>query len=139
MALVIPNAGEADALAYYVAKQAVDQLVLRLYTNDYTPVAGSTSGSFTEAVDGGYAAIVLTGLDWTIVGGAPSLATCTKQTFTCDGSAPAQVIYGYFLTRENTGTIAHAERFATVPAAFAIAGDKIEITPKISMASVTND
>jgi hypothetical protein len=139
MALIIPNAGEADALAYYVAKQPVDQLVLRLYTNDYTPVAGSTTGSFTEAVGGGYAALVLSGSDWTIVSGAPSLAFCAKQTFTCDGSAGAQVIHGYYLTRENTGAIAHAERFATVPAAFAIAGDKIEITPKISMASVTND
>lgn len=139
MPLVIPNAGEADALAYYVAKQPVDQLVLRLYTNDYTPVAGSTAVSFTEAVGGGYAAIVLTGADWTIVGGSPSLASCAKQTFTCNGSAASQVIYGYYLTRENTGTIAHAERFATVPAAFAIAGDKIEITPRISMASITND
>jgi hypothetical protein len=79
MALIIPNAGEADALAYYVAKQPVDQLVLRLYTNDYTPVAGSTTGSFTEAVGGGYAALVLSGSDWTIVSGAPSLASALNR------------------------------------------------------------
>lgn len=139
MPLVIPNTGEADALAYYVAKQPVDQLVLRLYTNDYTPIAGSTAGSFTEASGGGYAAIVLTGASWTITGGSPSRAAYAQQAFTCDGSAAAQVIYGYYLTRENSGVIAYAERFATVPAAFAIAGDQIKITPKISMASITND
>lgn len=139
MALVIPNAGEADAAAYYVNKSAPQNLVLRLYTNNYSPVSTSTTGSFTEAAGGGYAPIEINGADWTITPGAPTVVAAPQQTFACDGTGAVQLCYGYFMTRATSGVIAHAERFTNGPYSFTMDGDQIRISPRIEFSSALND
>ena len=139
MALVIPNAGEADTASYYVNKSAPQNLVLRLYTNNYTPIGSSTTGSFTEATGGGYVALEINGADWTITPGAPTVAAAPQQTFSCDGTGGVQLCYGYYMTRAVSGVIAHAERFSNGPYSFTNDGDAIKVTPRIEFSSALND
>jgi hypothetical protein len=139
MALVIPDAAEVDLAKYYVNKSSPENLVLRLYVNNYSPVSASTVGSFTEASGGGYSAIEINGADWSVTPGAPTYAVGPQQTFSCDGTGSAQLCYGYFTTRATSGVIAHAERFNNGPYSFTSSGDQIKITPRIEFGSALND
>lgn len=131
MALLVPNAGEEDALNYYVNKTAPQNLVLRLYTNNITPGETDTAATYTEASGNGYAALTLTGASWTVTPGAPSSAAYTQQTFTFTGALGN--VYGYFLTRVTSGIIAYSERFSDGPYNIANNGDQIKITPTITI------
>ena len=53
MALVVANTGENKINDLWIAGQTI---VLGLYQNDYTPVAGSVYADFTAATFSGYAA-----------------------------------------------------------------------------------
>ncbi len=130
MALVVPNAGEADGLNYFVNKTAPQNLVLRLYTNNVTPGETDTAATYTEASGNGYASVTLTGASWVITEGAPSNAAYAQQTFTFSGALGN--VYGYYLTRATSGVIAFAERFSDGPYNIANNGDQIKITPTIT-------
>lgn len=132
MALILPNDGEVDALSYYVNKLAPENLILRLFQNNITPAEGDTTATYTEATFTGYAAITLTGANWTITAGAPSVAAYAQQAFTSTAGSQNQPIYGYYLTRATSGRIAHAERFPDGPYNIVNNGDKINITPQIT-------
>lgn len=134
MTLLVPNNGEGDALSYFVNKSAPENLVLKLFSNDYTPVEGSVVGDFTEATFTGYSAKTLAGASWTVVEGAPSEASYAEQSFTSSAGSQNQNIYGYYLVRATSGRIAYAERFtgAGVPYNIANSGDVIKVTPKIT-------
>jgi hypothetical protein len=133
MALLVPNDGEVDALSYYVNKSAPQDLVLRLFTNNITPAETDTAATYTEASGGGYAAITLTGANWTVTAGNPSTAAYAQQVFTFTGALTGNAqVYGYFLTRAASGKLAHAERFSDGPYAIANNGDQIKITPQIT-------
>ena len=108
-----------------------EPLDLRLYTNNYTPVAGSTAANFTEASGSGYASIALTGSAWTISGGAPTTAAYAARTFTFTNNLGN--IYGYYLTRHSTGDLIMAERFSDGPYNIQNSGDSITVTPNFSL------
>src|SRR5687768_1567095 len=127
--LLVPNQGEGDALRYYVNKEAPQDLVLRLYTNDKTPAEGDTAASYTEAAGNGYASKALAGANWVITEGAPSYAQYPLQTFIFTGALGN--VYGYYLTRTTSGRIAHAERFTDGPYNVVNNGDRIDVTPYV--------
>ena len=52
--------------SFMLNKTASANLKLHLYTNNHTPAAGDTLSSYTECTDSGYAAVTLTGSNWTI-------------------------------------------------------------------------
>lgn len=88
---------------------------LRLFKNDYTPVAGAVVGNFTEADFDGYGGADLDNTQW----GAPSVVANVAQmihndtfTFTHDATGAAQVIYGYYVVNSDT-VLEFAERFET--------------------------
>lgn len=56
MSLVAPDVGEVLLLSYALNKVAQGDVKLHLYTNDYTPVEGSTISNFTECTASGYSA-----------------------------------------------------------------------------------
>jgi hypothetical protein len=132
MSLVVPRNGEGDALSYYVNKSAPQNLVLKLFKNDKTPANGDVAADYVEADFTGYAAKILTGANWTITEGAPSLATYAQQIFTSTADGQNQNIYGYYLVREGSGRIAHAERFSNAPWNIANLDDDAKVTPKIT-------
>ncbi len=140
MALVLSDVGADELLKTYfnnARPSGGNNLTLKLFTNDYTPVQTSVAGSFTEASGGGYAAKTLTNGSWTVtVGNDPSDAVYAEQTFTFTGAlSGSATVYGYFVV-DADGTLVWAERFSS---SFQPAnnGDTIKITPIFQISSGT--
>src|SRR5689334_17620948 len=118
--LVICREGAAEMLTRIVLKALSDDVVLGLFTNNVTPSDTTVLTDLIECTGGGYAELTLTGTDWTITQGAPSVASYALQTFTFSGVPGVATIYGYFI---KAGTVLlYAERFATAPLTIAAAG-----------------
>lgn len=138
MPLFIPNVGASDALDYFTNRATPEDLVLKLYTNDYTPVEGSVAGDFTEASGSGYSPITLTGSSWGApadLGGLGMIATYAAQRFTFSGSLGN--VYGYYLVRSSSGVLAGAERFSDGPYNITASGDYIEVTPSVGCSGIS--
>lgn len=133
MSLVVPNIGELQLLKQALGYSAVESLLLKLFCNNYTPVAGSVAGNFTEASGGGYAAKTLTASSWTFAGGNPTTASYPAQTFTFTGALTTNTtVYGYYILGGTSGSVYWAERLTT---AFTPAnnGDNIQLTLNFSL------
>lgn len=141
MTMVVTNGGEKLLLEAMVGKVAAGDLKLKLFTNDYTPAQDDVPGDFTEmgAVQG-YAAKTLSPASWNagVEGTGTGSAAANKayieyaqQTFMADGTGGAQTVYGYFITNNAGTVVVAAERFGSAQT-FAIAGDLIKITPKLT-------
>jgi hypothetical protein len=131
VAILVPNAGEVIALNYLTNKQAPENLVYRLFTNAVTPAETDTSGTYTEASGGGYAAITLAGAAWTVTGGAPSSASTAQQTWTFTGALTGNAtVRGYYVTRLTTGDLVLAEAQTNFQPT--TNGDLIRLTPQIT-------
>ncbi len=108
-------------------------LLLKLFSNNYTPVAASVAGSFTSATFTGYAIKTLSAAGWnaaTTVAGKGVAVYGTAQTW---ASTSSETIYGYFIVGGSSGILYWAETFAS-PRPIA-SGDTISITPQISVNS----
>jgi hypothetical protein len=132
MPLVVPNAAEAIMLANVLNKTAPETLILRLYKNDVTPGEDDDETTYEQADFSGYAAVTLTGANWTITPGAPSSASYAQQTFTSDAAQAAQAIYGYYVIETTSGALKWAERFGS-PATMTNDGDQIKVTPVFTL------
>ena len=106
---------------------------LRLFSNDVTPAETDTVATYTEATFTGYSAITLTGASWSVVAGAPSVATYAEQQFTSTADGQNQSVYGYYMTRNGGTRIVLAERFSNGPYTIANNGDWIKVTPQITL------
>lgn len=136
--LTVPNQGEQILLDAATGKTVATQWTLRLYSNDYSPVAGTTEANVTEVVGGGYAAIALTAASWVTTPGSPTSSAYPECSFVFTGATSAPgTIYGYYVTNL-AGALVFAERLAAVfsPAAN---GDSVAVTPTLTLASVTSD
>lgn len=129
MSLVIPNAGELLVLQYYLQTVA---LTLKLYSNDYTPVEGTTTAAFTEVTGGGYTPKTLNIGDWILSASDPSNGVYSQQTFSFTGPTTAPgTIYGYYVI-DNLGVTRWAERFPGANIPFTpINGSRIRLTPRL--------
>ena len=126
MALVLTNEGEVKILSIAFGKDAQENLTLKLFTNNYTPVEASTASSFTEATGYGYAAASITASDWTLVAGDPTYATNIEKVFSFTGALGT--VYGYYLIGATSGKVYWAEKF-TNAITIQNNGDQIRITP----------
>ncbi len=138
MTLVIPNIGETMVLDNALKTASPEALIMKLYSNNYDPLNSSVAGSFTECSGGGYASKALTRAGWgAAVGGSPSSSTYgTGQVFSWTGAC---TVVGYFLVGATSGTLYWAERlYASTGNTFAN-GDSLTVTPKFTLASVSND
>lgn len=130
MPLVVGNSGEAIALSYLLSKQtSVEPLVLKLYSNNITPAETDTAATYTEMSGFGYNSVTLTGANWTLTPGEPTVAAYPQVTWTFTGAAGNA--YGYYLVRLTTGDLVYSERFSDGPYAMANSGDQIKVTPTI--------
>lgn len=132
--IVVPDAGAIELLnkTLLSALAVADDYSLRLYRNDYTPVAGSVLASFLEATFAGYFRHTLLRSGW----GAPSIVagrarveyTASVTDWTC--TAGSQTIYGYYVVAPASGAVAWAERF-TDPVNLAASG-KLVVLPRFT-------
>lgn len=134
MALCYTQVGANKTLIAYTTAA---NLILRLYTNNYTPVVTSLNNSFTDAAGGNYAAITLDKNNWsTALNGNISEASYAEQTYTFNGNLTGNAtVYGYFVTDAANAAI-WGERFGN---SFTPTnnGDTIKITPKVQMSNGT--
>jgi hypothetical protein len=135
MALLVPNQGEAIVLSLLVNKTSTytqQDLKLKLYSSNTTPAETDTEATYTEATFTGYAAITLTGANWTVTEGAPSSASYAQQTFTSSAGSQSQNIYGYYLVQATSGKLVYAERFSDGPYQIVNNGDAVKVTVSIT-------
>ncbi|RDJ35488.1 MAG: hypothetical protein DWQ19_11775 [Crenarchaeota archaeon] len=131
MALTAPTIGEVVLLEYIVNKETPTELVLHLFKNNPTISDATVYGDLTEATEAGYAAITLTGTDWTVadVGGLGT-ATYAEQTFTFTTAAS---IYGYYVTSTTASELLWLEKFSGAPFTLPSGGGSIGISPRITL------
>ncbi len=130
MALYIPDVGEVALWKRALGQATNGNMTLKLYVNDYTPVAGSTAANFTEMSTLGYAAKTLTAGSWvvTTISNVAS-GTYAQQTWTFTAGT-AVIVYGYYII-EAGGVVCYAERFSSSQTV-QYTGDAISITPVIT-------
>jgi len=133
MALVVPNVGAQILLRRALGDLATGNLILKLFTNDYTPVETSVVGSFTEATGSGYAEKSLTDGSWTVTNADPAVATYDggDQVFTFTGALGN--VYGYYITDFAETGLVWAERFTSAPFNVQNNGDTITITLQLTL------
>lgn len=115
MALVVPNSAELELLELMLGSySSSNQLKCKLYKNDYTPIATSVVGDFTEATFTGYASVTIDESLWsyaTVDGKAVATYDSSPMEWTVTGSP--HTVYGYYVT-SNDGTVLYfAEKFST--------------------------
>jgi hypothetical protein len=109
--------------------------ILKLYSNNYTPISTAAVGSFTEANFTGYAARTLTRSTWNsavTVSGKGETSYGSVQSWTC--GTTGQTIFGYYV-QGSAGTLLWAELFTT--SRVLASGDVLNITPKFTLSSET--
>ncbi|HKS16984.1 MAG TPA: hypothetical protein VJU16_06710 [Planctomycetota bacterium] len=133
MALVLPDAGERNALDMWLSDASPEAQTLKLYTNDVTPAEGDTAATYTEAAGSGYASKALARATWNAA--ATNAGVTSKdypqQTFNWTGTI---TIVGYFIVKVTAGTILWAERMFTSPGQVFNNGDVLKVTPRIEQA-----
>ncbi len=108
---------------------SAQDLKLKLFVNNYTPVRGMTMASFTEASGGGYAEKTLSNGSWTIEANIPRDAKYANQTWTFIGAIDGgATIYGYYITNNSENKVIWAQRIDT-PFTPENNGDELTINP----------
>jgi hypothetical protein len=115
MLMVVLNEGKKFFLnnALNPSESTAPPYVVKLYSNDYTPVDGSNAGNFTEATFPGYAPVVINGDDFeaaVIVADVAHSTSVVTPSYTCTGGA-GQLVYGWFMIENDFGTAILAQRF----------------------------
>lgn len=123
--------GEIVMLEALVNKTAPQDLVLRLFKNNYTPVNTTTEANVIEADFVGYSGITLTPASWVSLVGAPSSIAFAQRTF-MSAAVQDQSIYGYYVTQAVSGKLVAAERFSDGPYRILQVGDPVKVTPTIT-------
>jgi len=111
MSLIITGAGKTQALSYLVGKDTtVQNLVLKLFSNNTTLNEDILVSSFIEVTGGGYSSVVLQGESWSV---GNSAAVYPQQTWEFTGSVGN--VYGYYVTTLDNSSVVFAERFEDGP------------------------
>lgn len=115
---VIPNEGKILLLqrALQTTGASVEDYTLRGYSNNYTPVDGTTAANFTESAFGGYSAVSITHASFaapTISSNQGTSTSSTPGTFSCTSGA-AENMYGCWLQGVTSGKVIAAVRFDNV-------------------------
>lgn len=132
MALKVPDVGLLKLLNDRIAGWGAS-VTLHLFTNNYTPIAGSVIGNFTEATFPGYVAqaIGAWGAAAMVGGRAKTIGSTITNTLSVTGGPYS--IYGYYMTLG--GVLIWAERDPNAPISEATAGDSYSVIPVFTQAS----
>lgn len=106
-----------------------DDLILRLYINDVTPVFTTVLANLTEASWTGYVALTLDFASWVTKGIQNHRASAlgNPASFLNSSGSPVQA-YGYFITNAAGTKLRQAVRFDSAPATIG-SGDTFLVFP----------
>lgn len=129
---LVPNTGEGQIVRLLTnSSTGQENPRLRLYKNNVTPSSTMTIADYTEATFTGYSSVTLSSASWTVVEGDPTYAEYTSGVpFTCSGTT-SELIYGFYLSSENSSTLLWSERFNFAPYTITYVGDALTPRPKI--------
>jgi hypothetical protein len=125
MSAVITNIGEDNIIKRIIDAKDTNILVLRLFSNNYTPTEGSIKKNFKEVNVDGYNKVNMHSAAW--VKNADSFEY--NQVF--EFNKKTDPIYGYYVT--DGSKVVFAERFLDGPYNIKKKGDKIELTIRIGL------
>lgn len=131
MTLLVPNSSEEKIFRMFLNMSTPEDLVLRLFSNDKTPVETDTISDYTEVTGGGYASQPLVSLSWVIVQGDPTQASQPEIIFTFTGSVGN--VYGYYVNQTTSTDLIWAERFTNGPFNIQHNNDEIRVTLTITL------
>lgn len=133
--LVVPNEGELELLRKMLKDTAdTEQYLLRLYKNNYDPVATTTLTDFTEADFTNYVSKTLNRSDWSTPstnGSGAGQSSVSLQSWTCGASG--NTVYGYYVVGATSGKVLWAEKFGTARALALY--DVLNVTPVFTINS----
>ena len=116
--LIVPDEAELRALTDIAnalnSLRGAGVLKVKLFKNDYTPVAGTTVASFTEANFTGYAATVPSdpfGTPYTNADGKAEIDMPSNVNWTASDAVTPNTIYGYWVEDTSLSKVRWAERF----------------------------
>jgi hypothetical protein len=109
---------------------AANDIKIKLFCNNHTPVRGDGVAQYTEAVGGGYALKTLTANTHSVdTGATPHDISWTPQTFTFTGPLTTNgTVYGYFITN-SAGTKLLWAQLLDAPFTPINNGDNLPINP----------
>lgn len=113
MLMVIPNEGKEYFLSVALGLIPAESFDVQLYSNNYTPVDGSTAVDFTAATFAGAGVITVGPGDWSVPATVANVAEsdATPAPEWTHGGGAAQTVYGWFAVTNVTGVVAMAQRF----------------------------
>lgn len=111
MTVKVPNEAERNVLDIILTSPTIiTGGELRLYKNDYTPVAGSTAADFTEADYSGYE-FQTPGFTTPFTENGEAKALSGGVLFVHNGGGTSNTIYGYYFVWPDPDIVIYAERF----------------------------
>lgn len=129
--LVLANIKKAKKLQQ--EKAFWNTLTLKLFTNNYTPVAGMNAAAFTECADGGYASVTNVGFTDAVLNGSNQAELAAPAvTFTFNYSGGTFTVYGAYWIDPADGEVVAAERAAS-PFTVTASGQIYVVNPKTVM------
>ena len=131
--LVIPRAQSRAILEALVDTGALlDDVLVRLFTNNIEPTPASVLADFTQATFTGYAASAAVSWDAVftdLLGNA--VVRGDTETFVATGTPTPETIYGYYLTKSGGGgALVGSQRFTT-PVNITLGGDGLTVVPEM--------
>lgn len=112
-------------------------MTLRLYKTDVTAglsqaqIDALDETDFAPATFPGYAAVSMT-TSWTVTEGNPTTATRAAVSFTRSSTGTAELIHGYYVTRNSDDALMWFEQFDG-PVSMEFASDQLNVTPTITL------
>lgn len=136
MPLKIPDAALAAILNFKTTAFNTMGIRLHLFTNNYTPVAGSVLANFTEATFVGYASAIVGAWAAPSTSGGRASSQPPVITFTAPGGGLPQTVYGYYVTDAASTIVYWAERDpAATPFVFSAPGNQYSVQLKLTEGS----
>jgi hypothetical protein len=122
MSITITNIAKQKFLENFFS---VENLTLKLFSNDVTPSSTDDSDSFEEFSGGNYSSVELNSSEWNITSSDVFYPQINWSFENVSGN-----IYGYYIVDENDSVI-FAERFPNAPYAVSNSGDEIAVSLNI--------
>ncbi len=114
--IVIPNEGKTllDEMSFADPSAITEDFVVDVYSNNYTPVNGSTGSDFTVATFTGYAQVSVPRASFgaaAIVANVAEITSSVIPTFSCSAGG-GQTCYGWFMRGASSGKVYAAQLFS---------------------------
>lgn len=131
--LVVVDDGELKMLDILRTQINSDAWEIHLFQNNHTPAEDDTAADYTEATFSGYSEQTVDDF------GAPSLVSGEAQvaaslnTWTHNGGAVGNDIYGYYITHSVSGDLMWAERDPNGPITIDTLNQTYNVLPRLNL------